>query len=55
MFEIPDPSVPAGTVVQVAQEGYQIGDRVLRAALVGVSKDGPAATDAATTASNDNS
>ena len=30
MFEIPDPSVPAGTVVQVAQEGYQIGDRVLR-------------------------
>ncbi len=42
MFEVPDPSVPAGTVVQVMQEGYQIGDRVLRAALVGVSKDGPA-------------
>jgi molecular chaperone GrpE len=41
MFEIPDPSVPAGTVAQVVQEGYQIGDRVLRAALVGVSKDGP--------------
>jgi molecular chaperone GrpE len=41
MFEVPDPSVPAGTVVQVMQEGYQIGDRVLRAALVGVSKDGP--------------
>jgi molecular chaperone GrpE len=38
MFEIPDASVPAGTVVQVVQEGYQIGDRVLRAALVGVSK-----------------
>jgi molecular chaperone GrpE len=41
MFELPDPSVPAGTVVQVVQEGYQIGDRVLRAALVGVSKGGP--------------
>ena len=44
MFEIPDPSVPAGTVAQVVQEGYQIGDRVLRAALVGVSKDGPKST-----------
>jgi molecular chaperone GrpE len=44
MFEVPDASVPAGTVVQVMQEGYQIGDRVLRAALVGVSKDGAAAS-----------
>ena len=43
MFEVPDPTVPAGTVVEVVQEGYQIGDRVLRAALVGVSKDGPEA------------
>ncbi len=42
MFEVVDESVPAGTVVQVVQEGYQIGDRVLRAALVGVSKGGPA-------------
>jgi molecular chaperone GrpE len=41
MFEVPDPSVPAGTVAEVVQDGYQIGDRVLRAALVGVSKDGP--------------
>jgi molecular chaperone GrpE len=39
MFEVADPTVPPGTVVQVVQEGYQIGDRVLRAALVGVSKD----------------
>jgi molecular chaperone GrpE len=38
MFELPDPEVPAGSVAQVVQEGYQIGDRVLRAALVGVSK-----------------
>ena len=43
MYEVPDPTGPAGTVVEVVQEGYQIGDRVLRAALVGVSKDGPKA------------
>ena len=42
MFEVEDPSVPAGTVVQVVQDGYSIGDRVLRAALVGVAKGGPA-------------
>jgi molecular chaperone GrpE len=41
MFEVPDESVPAGTVVQVAQTGFIIGDRVLRPALVGVSKGGP--------------
>jgi molecular chaperone GrpE len=43
MYEVPDPTKPAGTVTEVVQEGYQIGDRVLRAALVGVSKDGPKA------------
>jgi molecular chaperone GrpE len=41
MFEVPDPSVPAGTVVQVVQDGYAIGERVLRPALVGVAKGGP--------------
>ena len=41
MFEVPDPEVPNGTVVQVVQTGYVIGDRVLRPALVGVSKGGP--------------
>jgi molecular chaperone GrpE len=40
MYEVPDPSVPAGTVVQVVQAGYTIGDRVLRPALVGVAKGG---------------
>jgi molecular chaperone GrpE len=40
MYEVPDPSVPAGTVVQVVQAGYMIGDRVLRPALVGVAKGG---------------
>src|ERR1043165_1184183 len=40
MYEVPDPSVPSGTVVQVVQAGYTIGERVLRPALVGVSKGG---------------
>lgn len=43
MFEVPNPSVPANTVVQVVQEGYSIGDRVLRPAMVGVAKGGPKA------------
>lgn len=41
MFEIPNPEVPHNTVVQVVQAGYAIGDRVLRPAMVGVSKGGP--------------
>jgi molecular chaperone GrpE len=40
MYEVPDASVPAGTVVQVMQAGYTIGERVLRPALVGVAKGG---------------
>src|SRR2546423_7749702 len=43
MLEIPDASVPAGTVVQIMQPGYTIGERVLRPALVGISKGGPKA------------
>lgn len=41
MFEVPNPEVPSGTVVQVVQAGYSIGDRVLRPAMVGVAKGGP--------------
>ncbi len=41
MFEVPNTEVPNNTVVQVVQAGYQIGDRVLRPAMVGVSKGGP--------------
>jgi molecular chaperone GrpE len=41
MFEIPDAGMPAGTVVQVMQPGYAIGERVLRPALVAVAKGGP--------------
>jgi molecular chaperone GrpE len=53
MFEVPDPTVPPGMVAQVVQPGYKIGERVLRPALVGVSKGGPksSTTEAAT---NDN-
>ena len=52
IFEVPDASVPAGSVVQVVQPGYMLGDRVLRPALVGVSKGGPKLP--ASPASNDN-
>lgn len=41
MMEQEDPSVPAGTVLQVYQPGYMIGDRALRPAMVVVSKGGP--------------
>ena len=43
MFEVPDTGKPGGTVVQVLQAGYKIHDRLLRPALVGVAKGGPAA------------
>jgi molecular chaperone GrpE len=43
MFEVPDPTRPEGTVVQVVQTGFAIGDRVLRPAMVGVAKGAPAA------------
>jgi molecular chaperone GrpE len=53
MYEVPDPVLPAGTVVLVVEAGYQIGARILRPAMVAVSKGGPksASADAAT---NDN-
>jgi molecular chaperone GrpE len=54
MFEVQDASIPNGTVVQVMQPGYMIGERVLRPALVSVAKGGP--REAAPVASaNDNS
>ncbi|OPH84536.1 nucleotide exchange factor GrpE [Nitrobacter vulgaris] len=40
MYEVPDSSIPVGTVAQVIQAGYMIGERVLRPALVGVAKGG---------------
>ncbi len=47
MFEIPNPQVVAGTVLQVMQDGFAIGGRVLRPALVGVAKGGPKTAEAA--------
>jgi molecular chaperone GrpE len=38
MFEVPTSEQPPGTVVQVMQDGYAIGSRCLRPALVGVAK-----------------
>jgi molecular chaperone GrpE len=43
LFEIPDETVPAGTVLQVVEAGYTIGERMLRPAKVGVSRGGPKA------------
>ena len=41
MYEVQDADVPPGHVAQVIQAGYMIGERVLRPALVGVSKAAP--------------
>jgi molecular chaperone GrpE len=41
LFEVPDETAPNATVVQVVEDGYTIGDRVLRPAKVGVSRGGP--------------
>jgi len=52
MYEVPDASVPAGSIVQVVQPGYVIADRVLRPALVAIAKGGPKT--APETVANDN-
>jgi molecular chaperone GrpE len=38
MLEVQDNNVPEGTVVDLMQAGYVIGDRCLRPALVAVAK-----------------
>ena len=38
MFEVENSGEPAGSIVQVLQAGYQMHDRLLRPALVGVAK-----------------
>lgn len=50
MFEVENPDVAANTVINVVQTGYSIGDRVLRPAMVGVSKGGPKAQPASSSA-----
>jgi molecular chaperone GrpE len=44
MYEVQNPDVPEGTVVDVMQAGYTIGDRCLRPALVAVAKGGAKAS-----------
>jgi molecular chaperone GrpE len=51
MFEMEHPELPPGHVAQVMQAGYMIGERVLRPAMVGVSK---AAPKQAAASANDN-
>jgi molecular chaperone GrpE len=41
MMEVQDPTVPAGTVMQELIPGYLLAGRLLRAAMVAVSKGGP--------------
>jgi molecular chaperone GrpE len=41
IFEVSDANIPAGSVAQVIQPGYLIGERVLRPAMVGVSRESP--------------
>ena len=40
MYEVPTSELPPGQVAEVIQAGYMIGDRVLRPAMVAVSKGG---------------
>ena len=37
MFEGPHPNIEKGNIIQVMANGFTIGDRLLRAAQVGVS------------------
>jgi molecular chaperone GrpE len=55
MYEVPNADAPPGTVVQVMQTGYAIGERVLRPALVAVAKAGPKAAQDESSASEDGS
>jgi molecular chaperone GrpE len=43
MFEVPSNDQPSGMVLEVVQHGYVLHDRLLRPAMVGVSKIGDAA------------
>ncbi|HZP70115.1 MAG TPA: nucleotide exchange factor GrpE [Pseudolabrys sp.] len=51
MYEVPTSDLPAGQVAEVIQAGYMIGERVLRPALVAVSK----AVQKTPSSANDNS
>ena len=51
MYEVQDTPLPPGHVAQVIQAGYMLGDRILRPALVGVTKAAPKSSPAS---ANDN-
>lgn len=40
LYELPDESLPNGTVAKVVEDGYMIGERMLRPAKVGISRGG---------------
>ena len=52
-MEIDDPTVSSGTVVQELIPGYLLAGRLLRAAMVAVSKGGPSRAAEPAAASND--
>jgi molecular chaperone GrpE len=54
MMEVEDPSVPTGTIVQELIPGYLIAGRLLRAAMVAVSKGGPVGGPTVPPPSNEN-
>ncbi|HXW71513.1 MAG TPA: nucleotide exchange factor GrpE [Methylocella sp.] len=41
LFEVPSDSAPNGAIIEVVEDGYTIGDRVLRPAKVGVARGAP--------------
>lgn len=51
MYEVPESTAAPGSVAQVIQAGYMLGDRVLRPALVAVAKAAPKTSSAS---ANDN-
>lgn len=53
MYEVENPDVAAGTVIEVVAAGYTIGERVLRPAMVGVARGGPKAARPAAEAPSD--
>jgi molecular chaperone GrpE len=53
LFEMPNPALPDGSVAEVMQPGYAIGERVLRPAKVGVARGGPKAARAEETGTGD--
>ena len=52
MYEVDNPELPPGSVAQVIQAGYMLGERVLRPAMVAVTK---AAAKSPPASANDNS